>query len=86
MRTFARFLFRKYIERSGLTNGGGVLDRDFRRPKQGVLVVLLINFLLDKKGREKRCTYPEGILNLFSKTFKVEVFSSLRYNTPPICT
>ena len=42
-----------------------------------------MNFLLDKKGREKRCTYPEGILNIFSKTLKIEVFPSLRYNTPP---
>ena len=81
-RTFARILFRKYIERSGLTNVG-VLDQDFRRPKQGVLAVLLMNFLLDKKGREKRCTYPEGISNIFSKTLKIEVFPSLRYNTPP---
>ena len=42
-----------------------------------------MNFLLDKKGREKRCTYPEGISNIFSKTLKIEVFPSLRYNTPP---
>ena len=60
-----------------------MLDRDFRRPKQGVLAVLLMNFLLDKKGREKRCTYPEGILNIFSKTLKIDVFPSLPYNTPP---
>ena len=41
-----------------------------------------MDFLLDKKGREKRCTYPEGILNIFSKTLKIEVFPSLPYNTP----
>ena len=81
-RTFARILFRKYIERSGLTNVG-VLDQDFRRPKQGVLAVLLINYLLDKKGRKKRWTYPGGILNIFSKMLKIEVFPSLPYNTHP---
>ena len=62
---------------------GGVLDRRFKRPKQSVSAVFLTEFLHDKEGKEKRCTYLEGILNIFSKSLKIDVFPSLPFNTPP---
>ena len=50
-------------------------EPDLCRPKQGALVVLLTEFLLDKKGG-KISTYQEGIWDNFPKTVKFDGFIS----------
>ena len=75
MHALARYLFLKSGPENEGRGAGMAVNRDLWWPKQGALVVLLTEFLLDKKGG-KICTYPDDILDNFPKTAKFDGFIS----------